>query len=144
MSAATKSLTSLTPACQGDISKFVVPIELVDHRTFTAIALMFVGLGQAMGRSFEAATDRVTAYSVNVVGSLAGIGAFGLVSYLQIGPVVWFAIGLAATLLAKANIAMASVRIARPDGSTGGRRDQGRRTFPHLLVALLQGHLPPP
>ena len=74
-----------TEARQGDLSKFVVPIELVAAAFFTAIALMFVGLGQSMGRSFEAATDRITAYSVNVLGSLAGIGAFGLVSYLQIG-----------------------------------------------------------
>jgi SAM-dependent methyltransferase len=79
----------------GDISKFLVPIELVAAAFFTLIALMFIGLGQAMGRAFGAARDRVGAYSVDILGSLAGIAAFGLVSYLQTSPVVWFAIGLA-------------------------------------------------
>ena len=87
-----------TEARPGDLSSFVVPIEFVAAAFFTAIALMFIGLGQSMGRAFEAATDRVFAYSVNVVGSLAGIGGFGLVSYLQTAPVVWFAVGLAAAL----------------------------------------------
>jgi SAM-dependent methyltransferase len=85
-----------TESPRGDLSKFVVPIEFVAAAFFTVISLMFVGLGQAMGRAFDAVPDRVAAYSVDVLGSLAGIGAFGLVSYLQTSPVVWFAVGLAA------------------------------------------------
>ncbi|HKI18958.1 MAG TPA: hypothetical protein VKA15_13815, partial [Isosphaeraceae bacterium] len=81
---------------RGDLSKFVVPIEFVAGAFFAVIALMFVGLGQAMGRAFDAASDRVAAYSVNVIGSLAGIAAFGLASYYQMPPVVWFAVGISA------------------------------------------------
>jgi SAM-dependent methyltransferase len=81
---------------KGDLSQFVVPIELIAGVFFAVIALMFVGLGQAMGRAFEAASDRIGAYSVNVLGSLAGIAAFGLASYYQTPPVVWFALGIAA------------------------------------------------
>ncbi len=83
---------------QGDLSQFVIPIEVVAGVFFAVIALLFVGLGQAMGRAFEAASDRVAAYSVNVLGSLAGIAAFGLASYYQTPPVVWFAVGIAAIL----------------------------------------------
>src|SRR5262249_38359865 len=45
---------------------------------------------------FAAAPSRVAAYSVNVLGSLAGIAAFSLASSYQTAPVVWFAVGLAA------------------------------------------------
>ena len=88
-----------TEARQGDLSKFVVPIEVIAAAFFTVIALLFVGLGQALGRAFADASDRMTAYSVNVAGSLAGIAAFGLASHLQTSPVVWFAVGLAAFLV---------------------------------------------
>jgi SAM-dependent methyltransferase len=81
---------------KGDLSQFLVPIELVAGVFFAVVALMFVGLGQAMGRAFDAAPDRIAAYSVNVLGSLAGIAAFGLASYYQTPPVVWFALGIAA------------------------------------------------
>jgi len=81
---------------RGDLSRFVVPIECVAALFFAVIALMFVGLGQAMGRAFAATPDRVAAYSVDILGSLAGIACFTLASYCQTSPVVWFAIGLAA------------------------------------------------
>jgi SAM-dependent methyltransferase len=81
---------------RGDLSQFVIPIEIVAGAFFAVIALLFVGLGQAMGRAFDAAPDRVRAYSVNVAGSLAGIAAFGLASTYQTPPMVWFAIGIAA------------------------------------------------
>ena len=85
-----------TESGRGDLSRFVVPIECIAALFFAVIALMFVGLGQAMGRAFAAAPDRVAAYSVDILGSLAGITCFTLVSYYQSSPVVWFAIGLAA------------------------------------------------
>jgi hypothetical protein len=85
---------------RGDLSRFVVPIECIAALFFAVIALMFVGLGQAMGRAFAAAPDRVTAYSVDILGSLAGIACFSLVSCWQTSPVVWFAIGLAAVFRA--------------------------------------------
>lgn len=63
-----------------DPSKFLVPVEAVAAVFFVLVALMFVGLGQALGRAFNAVPDRVTAYTADLLGSLAGIGAFGLAS----------------------------------------------------------------
>ena len=77
-----------------DVSRFVVPIEAVAATFFVLIALMFVGLGQTMGRAFNDVRDRVTAYTVNIVGSLAGIGAVAALSDVQSPPEVWFAIAV--------------------------------------------------
>ena len=56
------------------------------------IALTFVGLGQVMGRAFDAIPDRVVAYTVDILGSLAGIAAFGLMSWWRMPPEVWFTV----------------------------------------------------
>jgi spermidine synthase len=81
-----------TEARPADPGRFVVPIEAVAGVFFVLVALVFVGLGQEMGRSFNAIPDRVAAYTTNVLGSLAGIAAFGLASYLRSPPLVWFAV----------------------------------------------------
>lgn len=61
---------------------FVVPL-------FAEIALVFVPCGQLVGWSFEKAANGVTAYSVNVLASLAGIGCFTLLGFLSQPPAVW-------------------------------------------------------
>lgn len=40
-------------------SQFIVPIELVAAVFFVLIALTFIGLGQVMGRAFDAIPNRV-------------------------------------------------------------------------------------
>src|SRR5262249_46120411 len=77
-----------------DPSRFVVPIEAVAGAFFGLIALTFVGLGQVMGRAFDAIPNRVAAYTVDVLGSLSGIAAFGLLSWLWTPPALWFAVVL--------------------------------------------------
>src|SRR5437660_12626528 len=47
---------------------------------------MFVGLGQALGRAFDAYPNRVVAYSLNIGGSLAGILGFSALSFAQAPP----------------------------------------------------------
>ena len=42
-----------------DVAKFAIPIEAVAGVFFVLIALMFVGLGQVLGRAFDACPDRV-------------------------------------------------------------------------------------
>src|SRR5712691_8021428 len=74
-----------------DPSRWIIPIWAVGAAFFALIAVAFVGLGQVMGRAFDAIPDRVMAYSVDVVGSLSGIAAFAAMSYLQLPPTVWFA-----------------------------------------------------
>jgi SAM-dependent methyltransferase len=81
-----------------DVSRFVVPLEAVAATFFTLIALTFVGLGQAMGRAFAGVPNRVTAYTVNIAGSLAGIVAMAALSYLQTPPWLWFTVVLALCL----------------------------------------------
>jgi Spermine/spermidine synthase domain len=78
-----------------DLSRFVVPIEAVAAAFFALIALVFVGLGQVMGRAFTQVPHRVAAYTINIAGSLAGIGAFALGSWLRTPPLVWFTVALA-------------------------------------------------
>src|SRR5260370_31346918 len=56
---------------------------------------MFVGLGQAMGRAFDACPNRVLGYTLNIGGSLAGIIVFSVVSAVQASPAVWFFIAFA-------------------------------------------------
>ena len=76
------------------LSTFRVPIEILAGFFFMLIALVFVGFGQVMGRALDKAPDRLVAYISNIGGSLAGIAAFALASYLRTTPFTWFAVVL--------------------------------------------------
>jgi SAM-dependent methyltransferase len=78
-----------------DVARFVVPIEVLAAVFFTLIALLFVGLGQALGRAIEAYPNRVLGYTLNIGGSLAGIAVFSAVSFAQLPPVAWFLVAFA-------------------------------------------------
>src|SRR4030095_11881030 len=56
-----------------DLAQFVVPIEAIAALFFVLITLMFVGLGQTLGRAFDAYPNRVVGYSLNIGRRLAGI-----------------------------------------------------------------------
>jgi SAM-dependent methyltransferase len=75
-----------------DVAKFSVPIEVIVAFFFILIALMFVGLGQVLGRAFDAYPDRVRGYTLNIGGSLVGIVGFSLISFIGAPPIVWFVI----------------------------------------------------
>jgi len=62
---------------------FVVPI-------FGLIALVFVPIGQLVGWYLENASDGISAYTVNVLGSLAGISLYTLLCFLSQPPAIWF------------------------------------------------------
>ena len=66
-----------------DFAQFTVPMDVIVAVFFVLIALMFVGLGQVLGRAFNAYPDRVIGYLSNIGGSLAGIAAFSSLSFLQ-------------------------------------------------------------
>jgi SAM-dependent methyltransferase len=57
---------------------------------FAVIATTFIPFGQLVGWYLENAPNGVAAYSVNVLSSLAGIGAFTLLCFLYQPPWVWF------------------------------------------------------
>ena len=84
-----------TDARVKDPSKWVVPIEMLAGYFFVLVALMFIGPGQEMGRRFAAIDNRLLAYSADILGSLAGIAVFGVMSYFHVPAVIWFLIALA-------------------------------------------------
>jgi spermidine synthase len=57
---------------------------------FAVIATTFIPFGQLVGWYLENAPKGVTAYSVNVLASLAGIAGFTLLCFLYQPPWVWF------------------------------------------------------
>jgi spermidine synthase len=81
-----------------DPAHFVVPIWVVAGVFFALVALMFVGLGQVMGRAFDAIPNRIGAYTTNVLGSLLGIVGFFAASWFGTSPHVWFLVCVAITL----------------------------------------------
>lgn len=66
----------------------VVPTVLI---LFTLAALTMVPLGAAMGKLFGRFRP-LTAYSLDIAGSLGGIALFSVLSALRTPPVVWFAV----------------------------------------------------
>jgi SAM-dependent methyltransferase len=59
---------------------------------YASIAVAFVPFGQVIGRAFQGAA--LTDYSLNLLGSLAGIVVFSCCSQLVLPPWCWFTIGL--------------------------------------------------
>jgi SAM-dependent methyltransferase len=72
------------------LAAFFIPIEVVGGFFFLVLALAFVGPGQELGRALERLPNRVTAYTVNIAGSIVGIVLFSCMSYLQLPPLCWF------------------------------------------------------
>src|SRR5688572_25600936 len=64
---------------------------------FLAVAALFAALAHRMAREMSAAAP-LRAYTLNLAGSLAGVIAFGVCSWLQLPPTVWFAVAFAAAL----------------------------------------------
>src|SRR5207245_7672907 len=58
---------------------------------FMAVAALFVTVAQRMGRELMERPP-LRAYVINLLGSLAGVGAFALASWLELPPVVWFGV----------------------------------------------------
>ncbi len=73
-----------------DVARFAVPIDLIVAVFFVMVALLFVGLGQILGRAFDTYPDRVRGYTLNIGGSLLGILTFSLLSFIRTPPAVWF------------------------------------------------------
>lgn len=61
---------------------------------FALCALVMVPLGALLGREFRR-WPPLTAYSLDIAGSIAGIATFGLLSAVRTPPLVWFALAYA-------------------------------------------------
>lgn len=70
-------------------STYILPV------LFLVVAALFVALAQRMAREMSAIAP-LRAYTWNLAGSLAGVIAFGICSWLQLPPSVWFGVGFAA------------------------------------------------
>jgi hypothetical protein len=110
----------------------IVPVEstLLLPVLFVVVALLFVTIAQRMARELEAATcggdgtsgrHPLRAYAINLIGSLAGVGVFALISWLEVPPVAWFGIGFAAALpfLVERRDAVAWINVALLLGAIG-------------------------
>jgi len=62
---------------------------------FVIVAALFTTLAQRMGREM-AQLPPLRAYTINLAGSLAGVVALGVISWLELSPTVWFGIAFAA------------------------------------------------
>ena len=78
-----------------DLSSFVVPIEAICGYFFLLIALVMMGPGQQLGRALARVPNRLWAYSIDILGSLAGIAVFAACSFLELPPTWWFALVMA-------------------------------------------------
>ncbi len=78
---------------QGTESFFLLPL------VFVVVTFLFTLLGQNLGRLLTAVQPPLTAYTLDVAGSIAGSVLFALVSFLSAPPGVWFAIAAVALLL---------------------------------------------
>jgi SAM-dependent methyltransferase len=84
--------TSGTPETQVVVeSTMLLPI------VFLIVAALFATMAQRMGKEM-AAMPPLRGYTLNLLGSLAGVGLFAVVSWLQLSPVWWFGVGLAAAV----------------------------------------------
>ena len=64
---------------------------------FLIVAALFATLAQRMGREM-AQLPPLKAYTINLAGSLAGVAALGVISWLELSPVVWFGVAFVAAL----------------------------------------------
>jgi len=73
----------------------IVPAVLV---LFTLTAILFIPLGAAMATEFRRFRG-LTAYTIDIAGSLTGVLAFGVMSWAETPPIAWFALALGGWLL---------------------------------------------
>ena len=78
------------------------PVVLVESTMllpllFVIVAALFATLAQRMGREMTTLPP-LRSYTSNLLGSLAGVAGFALISWLQLSPTWWFGIGFAAAL----------------------------------------------
>ena len=73
-----------------DPAGFFIPVEALGGFFFLILALALVGLGQELGRAFNRVPDRVQAYSLNILGSVAGIALFAACSWWELTPFWWY------------------------------------------------------
>jgi SAM-dependent methyltransferase len=79
---------------------------------FVIVAALFVALAQRMGREMSSLPP-LAGYTINILGSLAGVVAFAVMSWLELSPTVWFGLAFAAALpLFAESLAVRAINVA--------------------------------
>ena len=100
---------------------------------FVIVAALFTALAQRMGKEMGTLPP-LRGYTLNLLGSLAGVGLFALISWLQLSPTWWFGIGSAA--------AIPLLLTSEPDSGRFARKGLAlAANIALLLVALFGVHL---
>jgi SAM-dependent methyltransferase len=98
---------------QGALLVFGLSLAAVTVFLILIVATM-IPLGQWVGFYLDRAPNPVTAYSVNLLGSLAGIWVFAAAAFLWLPPIVWFGLAILLLLLLRprsSRIAITSVAL---------------------------------
>jgi len=99
------------------VSLSIVSILLVSSFLLLVVATM-VPLGQWVGTYLDAAENSVTAYSINLLGSLSGIWVFAGMSFLRLAPFFWYTVAFILFLLVRPRVRQSDpVRILLCGGS---------------------------
>ena len=64
---------------------------------FVIVAALFATMAQRMGREM-ATLEPLRGYTINLLGSLAGVAVFGVISWLQLSPTWWFGLAFASSV----------------------------------------------
>jgi len=92
------SLWLFTVPGNSPLPAFLVGASIVGVVLLLVVATM-VPLGSWVARLLESSPSVVPAYSVNLLGSLAGVWVFAGLSFLHLAPIIWFLIAFALLLL---------------------------------------------
>ena len=115
----------------------VVESTMLLPLVFVIVAALFATLAQRMG-SEMAALPPLRGYTINLVGSLAGVALFAVISWLQLSPTWWFGVGFAAALpllvTGEPGVGLPSVRL-KPDTTTP--RARAGSAFAAVNIGLL-------
>jgi SAM-dependent methyltransferase len=84
---------------------------------FVIVAALFVTMAQRMGREM-ASLPPLRGYTINIAGSLVGVAAFAVISWLQLSPVWWFGLAFLSALPLLLWDEPLDVVTERPPGST--------------------------
>ena len=121
----------------------VVPVEstLLLPLLFTSVAALFVTVAHRMGRDL-AGRPPLRAYVINLLGSLAGVAVFAIVSWLELPPSIWFGVAAAAALpfLLQDRRWVAAVNIALLAGALGivHHMEIGSLWSPYYRITIFQ------
>ena len=121
----------------------VVPVEstLLLPLLFAAVAALFVAVAQRMGRELGGRPP-LRAYAINLSGSLAGVAAFALVSWLELPPAIWFGVAAAAALPllfeGRRAVAIANVALLAASVAVVYRMQGGSLWSPYYRITVFQ------